>query len=131
MAFSMKILKLFHEIISWMKAKRWWPSHFKWSRCVYGVEEENGLLFLFFYFCCCFEGLKKLLKWYSKWDELQVLNNLQFMVLDYSLLRAFSRNKSKSPFPGWRHRLLRHCSRCTARRHISPIRLYLLSRLRA
>ena len=32
-------------------------------------------------------------------------------------------------FPRWRHKLLRHCSRCTARRHISPIPLYHLSRL--
>ena len=26
----------------------------------------------------------------------------------------------KSPFPGWRHTLLWHCSRCAARRHIAP-----------
>ena len=39
--------------------------------------------------------------------------------------------QSKSPFSGWRHRLLRYCSRCTARRYISPIPLYLMSRLRA
>ena len=37
----------------------------------------------------------------------------------------------KSPFPGWRHRLLRNCNRCTARRHISQISLYHLSRLHA
>ena len=37
----------------------------------------------------------------------------------------------KSPLPGWRHRLLRHCSRYTSRRHISPIPLYHLSRLHA
>ena len=30
------------------------------------------------------------------------------------------KHESKSPFPGWRHRLLRQCSRCTAKRHISP-----------
>ena len=41
------------------------------------------------------------------------------------------RNESKSPLPGWRHRLLRHCSRCSARRHVSPILHYHLSWLRA
>ena len=38
---------------------------------------------------------------------------------------------SLSPSGERRHRLLRHCHRCTARRHISPIPLYHLSRLRA
>ena len=32
---------------------------------------------------------------------------------------------------GWRHRILRHCSRSSTRGHASPIPLYLLSRLRA
>ena len=41
------------------------------------------------------------------------------------------KHQSKSPFSGLRHRLLRHCSRCTARRYISPIPLYHLSRLLA
>ena len=44
---------------------------------------------------------------------------------------AIQKYKSKSQLPGWKHRLLRHCSRCAARRHISPIHLYHLSRLRA
>ena len=30
------------------------------------------------------------------------------------------KNTKVSPLSGWRHRILRHCSRCTARRHISP-----------
>ena len=34
---------------------------------------------------------------------------------------ALQKHQSKSPFSRWRHRLLWHCSRCTARRHISPI----------
>ena len=49
----------------------------------------------------------------------------------YSHNDAIKKHKSKSPFSRWRHRLLQHCSRCTARRHISPIPLYNLSRLRA
>ena len=32
-------------------------------------------------------------------------------------------------FTGWRHRILRHCSRSTARGYASPIPLYHLSRL--
>ena len=35
------------------------------------------------------------------------------------------------PHPGLRHSLLRHCSRCAARRHVSPIPLYHLPRLSA
>ena len=42
---------------------------------------------------------------------------------------AIKKHKSKSLLLGWRHRLLQHCSRCTARRHVSPIPLYHLSRL--
>ena len=38
---------------------------------------------------------------------------------------------SESRFSGWWRRLLRHCSRSTARRHTCPIPLYHLSRLRA
>ena len=34
---------------------------------------------------------------------------------------ALLKQQSKSPFSIWRHRLLRLCSRCTVRRHISPI----------
>ena len=33
--------------------------------------------------------------------------------------------------PGWRHRLFRHCSRCTERGHTSPIPIYHLSWLGA
>ena len=39
------------------------------------------------------------------------------------------KHQSESTFTGWRHRLLRHCSRSTARRLASPIPLYHLSRL--
>ena len=42
-----------------------------------------------------------------------------------------SKQDSKSLLTGWRHRLLRHCSRCTAKRYISPIPLCHLSRHRA
>ena len=35
----------------------------------------------------------------------------------------------KTPLTGWRHKQLRHCSRCAARRYISPIPVYYLSRL--
>ena len=37
-------------------------------------------------------------------------------------------NESKSRLTGQRHRLLRHCSRCSTRRHISPIPVYSLPR---
>ena len=37
----------------------------------------------------------------------------------------------KSPLPGWRHRLLRHCTRYVARRHINAIALHHLPRPRA
>ena len=37
--------------------------------------------------------------------------------------------QSKSLFHRWWHRLLQHCRRCTAKRHISPIHIYQLSRL--
>ena len=42
---------------------------------------------------------------------------------------AILKHKSKSPFPTWRHWLIRFCSRCTTSRHISPMSLYHLSRL--
>ena len=41
-----------------------------------------------------------------------------------------TQDKSKSLLPGWRHRLLQHCSRCAARRHINPIPLYHLCRMK-
>ena len=34
------------------------------------------------------------------------------------------KHESKSPLTGWRQRLLRHCSRCAARRYINPIPIY-------
>ena len=34
------------------------------------------------------------------------------------------KHQSESTFTGWRHRILRHCSRSTARGHASPIPLY-------
>ena len=37
------------------------------------------------------------------------------------LYEFFYNNESKIPLLGWRHRLFRHCNRCAARRHISPI----------
>ena len=39
------------------------------------------------------------------------------------------KHESKSSFPGWRHKHLRHRSRCTAKRHIIHIPLHHLSRL--
>ena len=47
------------------------------------------------------------------------------------IMMLYRNTKIKSPLPGWRHRLLRHCSRCAANIHISPIPLYHLSRQRA
>ena len=44
---------------------------------------------------------------------------------------AIWKQESKSLFIRWRHRLLWHCCRCAARRHISRIPLYHLSGLRA
>ena len=44
---------------------------------------------------------------------------------------SLQKHKSKSTFTGWRHRILRQCSRSTTRGHASPIPLYHLSRLRA
>ena len=44
---------------------------------------------------------------------------------------CYIKHGSKSPLTGWRHRLLRHCSRCATKRHISPIHVYQLPRLRA
>ena len=44
---------------------------------------------------------------------------------------TFNHIFGQSPLLGWRHRLLRHCSRCAARRHISPIPVYHLPRIRA
>ena len=41
------------------------------------------------------------------------------------------KHQSESASPGLRHRLLRHCSWGSARRHTCPIPLYHLSRLRA
>ena len=40
-------------------------------------------------------------------------------------------HESKSLLTRWRHRLLRHCSRCSARKYINPIPVYYLPRLRA
>ena len=40
------------------------------------------------------------------------------------------KHQSESAFTGWRHRILRHCSRSTTRGDASPIPLYHLSRLR-
>ena len=42
----------------------------------------------------------------------------------------YKKHQSESTITRWRHRILRHCSRSTTRGHVSPIRLYHLSRLR-
>ena len=44
---------------------------------------------------------------------------------------SLQKHKSESTFTGWRHRILRHCSRSSTRGHASPIPLYHLSRLHA
>ena len=44
---------------------------------------------------------------------------------------SLQKHQSECTFLGWRYRLLRDCSRSTARGHTSPIPLYHLSRLRA
>ena len=44
---------------------------------------------------------------------------------------SLQKHQSEIVFPGWRHRLLRHCSLGTVRRHTCTIPLYHLSRLRA
>ena len=43
---------------------------------------------------------------------------------------SLQKHQSESAVTGWRHRILRHCSRSTTRGHASPIPLYHLSRLR-
>ena len=43
---------------------------------------------------------------------------------------SLQKHQSESVFTGWRHRILRHCSRSTTRGHACPIPLYHLSRLR-
>ena len=43
----------------------------------------------------------------------------------------YKKHKSKSLISGWRHRLLWYRSKCTARRHVSPLPLYHLSRQHA
>ena len=48
-----------------------------------------------------------------------------------TIMMLYKKHKSKSLLSGWRHRLLRYCSRCTGRRHISPITVYYLPRLHA
>ena len=61
---------------------------------------------------------------------------MEQILLAYSLrketiaaIMMLCRNKSKSLFPRWRHRLLQHCCRYAARRYISPIPVYYLSKL--
>ena len=44
---------------------------------------------------------------------------------------SLQKHQSESTFTGWRHRILRHCSKSTTRGHACPIPLYHLSRLRA
>ena len=41
-----------------------------------------------------------------------------------AIMMLYRKKGCKSLFPGWRHRLLWYCSRCAARRHISPILIY-------
>ena len=48
-----------------------------------------------------------------------------------AIMMLYRNTKVKSSFSGGRHWLLRHCCRCTARRLISPIPVYHLSRRRA
>ena len=40
-----------------------------------------------------------------------------------AIMMLYRNKKSKSPLPGWRHRLFRHCSRFTLRRRVSSIPL--------
>ena len=42
---------------------------------------------------------------------------------------SLQKHQSESTFTGWRHRIIRHCSRSTTRGHAGPIPLYHLSRL--
>ena len=44
---------------------------------------------------------------------------------------AIKKHGSKKPLSGWRHRLLRHCSRCSARIRVSPATVYHRPRVRA
>ena len=44
---------------------------------------------------------------------------------------SLQKRQSESTFTGWRHRILRHCSRSNTRGHASPIPLYHLSRIHA
>ena len=48
-----------------------------------------------------------------------------------AIMMLYKKHKSKSPLTGWRHRLLRHCSMCAARRHINSMPIYYLPRLHA
>ena len=49
----------------------------------------------------------------------------------YCINKYIKKEQEKGPLTEWRHRLLRHCSRYAARRHISPIPIYHLPGLRA
>ena len=44
-----------------------------------------------------------------------------------TIMMHYKNTKVKNLLTGWRHRLLRHCSRCATRRHISPIPYVLIT----
>ena len=48
-----------------------------------------------------------------------------------AIMMLYKNMKVKVPTTGWRHRLLRHCSRCDTRTYISTVPVYPLSRLHA
>ena len=95
-----------------------------------GHSAGIGSLFLFFLFLLLFFLFQRYVLCAFVSDSFPLICLWYFIYRKVYWL-FYSGSLCVSLFSWWRHRLLRYCSRCTARRHSNPIPLYQLSRLRA
>ena len=88
--------------------------------------------------CVCTKNLEAIMLFVNFSKAFDSRGKMEQILLTYGLpketvaaIMMLYKNGSKSPLTEWRHRPLRHCSRCAARRHISLIPVYYLLRLHA
>ena len=95
-------------------------------RILEGVRAKNlRATLLFVNFSKAFDSIHR-----GKMEQILLAYDLPKEIVA-AITILYRNTKSESTFTGWRHRILRHCSRSTARGHASPIPLYHLPRLRA
>ena len=80
------------------------------------VQKNLKATILFVNFAKAFDSMHR-----GKMEQILLTHGLPKETI--TAIMILYRNIKVSLLPGWRHRLLRHCCRCAARRNISPIPL--------